>query len=488
MVAVLLAAPRVAAGGLQVTARVGGHPHVGPGRRDGERANAGQHVGVVDGRAREVIDVVKAPLAATADARLVVETEDQPRGSSGGVGHGSAIPSGTRVEPRRNLLEGLRLTIRVGGRRVKVVRVSRRSTVRAKGQGKPLPAADEASLRVLEISGERPKRRGPRPVLGGWRRWTWLVLSIAGLTAFGLSVSGTKGSPLAKLQDGLHMFPSGFPGADVNNEKARVIAARDLAAVVSLSVTLRVLAGLYTRLGSEMRSRRRHDHSVIVGLGDKGVRIGRALRDQGAKVTGLELQSNGDGAADLRRRGALVLQGDATKTEILHIAWVGRAARVVCACHDDRMNAEIALRVASEVERYAPKHRRVVDVHVHLSDRDLAHTLEGPALGLGAVRLQFFNIYELWARALVAASAIEPDSDSDAPFVAVIGAGPIGRAVLVAVGRMWHECPAAARPRVSLIDHRAAAALGRAYGPIPRAAVCGRLHSRRRRRCRSWFG
>ena len=255
------------------------------------------------------------------------------------------------------------------------MRESRRTTVRAKGQAKPLPAGDEARLRVLEISGEKPRRRGPRPALSGWRRWTWLVLSIAALTAFGLSVSGTHGSVWAKLRDGLHLFPSGFPGSDVEGLPARVVVARYLAAVVSLSVTLRVLAGLYTRPGSEMRSRRRHGHSVIVGLGDKGVRIGRALRDEGAKVTGVELQSNGDGAADLRRRGALVLQGDATKVEVLRIARVGRAARAVCACHDDRMNAEIALRVASEVARCAPKHRRVVDVHVHLSDRDLAHTL-----------------------------------------------------------------------------------------------------------------
>ena len=296
----------------------------------------------------------------------------------------------------------------------------------------------------------------------------------SGSTAFGLSVSGTHGSVWAKLRDGLHLFPSGFPGAEVDGQPARVVAARYLAAVVSLSVTLRVLAGLYTRLGSEMRSRRRHGHSVIVGLGDKGVRIGRALRDEGAKVTGVELQSNGDGAADLRRRGALVLQGDATKTEVLRIARVGRAARVVCACHDDRMNAEIALRVASEVARCAPKHRRVVDVHVHLSDRDLAHA-EGPALGLGAVRLQFFNIYELWARALLSASAIEPDGDSGPPFVAVIGAGPIGRAVLTAVGRLWHQSSASARPRVALIDHRAAAAwtvLTARYPALSRVVDC----------------
>ena len=91
-----------------------------------------------------------------------------------------------------------------------MIRESRRSTVRAKGQGKKLPAASEASLRVLELTGEKPRRRAPRPVLGGWRRWTWLVLSIAALTAFGLSVSGTKGSPLAKLQDGLHMSPADF--------------------------------------------------------------------------------------------------------------------------------------------------------------------------------------------------------------------------------------------------------------------------------------
>jgi hypothetical protein len=46
VVAVLLAPGGVGAGGLQVAERVGADPHVLPGRRDAERADPGEHVGV----------------------------------------------------------------------------------------------------------------------------------------------------------------------------------------------------------------------------------------------------------------------------------------------------------------------------------------------------------------------------------------------------------------------------------------------------------
>ena len=51
MIAVLLAPARVAAGGLQVAVRVGADPHLGPGRRDRQRADAPQRLGIADRRA-----------------------------------------------------------------------------------------------------------------------------------------------------------------------------------------------------------------------------------------------------------------------------------------------------------------------------------------------------------------------------------------------------------------------------------------------------
>ena len=66
VVAVLLAAPRVAAGGLDVAARARADPDVGPGRRDGERADPVQALLLADGLAfgRVIGEALPGSLAA----------------------------------------------------------------------------------------------------------------------------------------------------------------------------------------------------------------------------------------------------------------------------------------------------------------------------------------------------------------------------------------------------------------------------------------
>src|SRR5690606_31614383 len=81
VVAVLLAATRVAAGGLQVAARVGADPDLGPGRRDRQLAEPRQHVAIAHPAAirSEVGEATTMAAAANAGFGIAAEGEPQRR-------------------------------------------------------------------------------------------------------------------------------------------------------------------------------------------------------------------------------------------------------------------------------------------------------------------------------------------------------------------------------------------------------------------------
>lgn len=74
MVAVLLAAPVVAAGRLDVALGVGADPDVGIGRRDRERLDAAQRLLVLDGRSVGIAEAETLAGLAPPDAGFLVET------------------------------------------------------------------------------------------------------------------------------------------------------------------------------------------------------------------------------------------------------------------------------------------------------------------------------------------------------------------------------------------------------------------------------
>jgi hypothetical protein len=88
----LLAAARIAPGGLQMALGVGADPHVGIGRRDGEGVDPLDFVGVGQALAVAVEILEPAPQFAAAQARLAVINVVQVTGQvgrHGGVGHGA---------------------------------------------------------------------------------------------------------------------------------------------------------------------------------------------------------------------------------------------------------------------------------------------------------------------------------------------------------------------------------------------------------------
>ena len=313
-----------------------------------------------------------------------------------------------------------------------------------------------------------------------WRARLWVGLTIVGATAFILALYGAKGPFSHKLAAALHLFPSGFPEADEKGRSAQYTIAQYMAPLVSLSLTIGIILGAYSRQATVLRARRRRDHVVVCGLGEKGLRAARSRLGTGHKVTCIDLDVNGDAAVDLRARKAIVLAGDATSGAVLRRARVDRADQIVCACHDDAVNASIAAtvdRIRGDSTGGRRGHREPPNVYVHVANPDLAHILRGRALGLERVRLHFFNADAVWARALIRAGPLGhiPDLAPEAPVIVVAAGTPLGQAVFVRVARAWHyhcrEGGAGGMQRLVLVDpdaERIVASLARRFPAIRR--------------------
>jgi hypothetical protein len=296
----------------------------------------------------------------------------------------------------------------------------------------------------------------------------FVLLAALALTAFLLGVAGDDGTLVHRLRTGLSTFQTSFPQPQ-SREPALVAVARILGPIAMLFAALGVVAALLTRELTAFRAGRRRNHVVVCGLGEKGLNIARALRREGHAVTCIDLDGGSDAALDARARGALVLAGDATQVNTLVTARIDRAAHIVCACPDDTANA----RIAAEAVRLAPTRRHPPSLFVHIENSELATLLEAPTLNLENVRLQFFNIYELWGRAMADVVWDSRPVGVEAPQIVVVGCTPLGRSAAVSVARRWHQATGGrtGRIRMTLVDVDATAhrlSLETRYPAIPR--------------------
>ena len=116
VVAILLAAPRVASGRLQVATRVGTDPDIAPGGRDGEPLDPVDRLRVSDGAAVRIQIGEPLPHPLPPDSRRLVGHVAQPRGPGRRhrvdqlrrIGRGASLP-GLRNGERHSTLDSLSL-------------------------------------------------------------------------------------------------------------------------------------------------------------------------------------------------------------------------------------------------------------------------------------------------------------------------------------------------------------------------------------------
>jgi TrkA-N domain len=207
----------------------------------------------------------------------------------------------------------------------------------------------------------------------------------------------------------------------------------------TLGVTTAAIAAYFVRNDQLqlLRLRRIRDHVVICGLGDKGLLLTKAFRERGDPVLVIEQDEMNDLIESCKDQGAIVLLGSATEPEMLARARVEKAKYLISVCGDDGANAEVA---AHARELAGSRAGRGLTCVTHIVDPDLWYLLRRWEIGgAGSFRMQFFNVFDIGARALL--NAHPPFSEAEAgqghaPHLLIVGGGKLAQNVVVHAARL----------------------------------------------------
>jgi Trk K+ transport system NAD-binding subunit len=138
---------------------------------------------------------------------------------------------------------------------------------------------------------------------------------------------------------------------------------------------------LRARLAGALEIRRipESGHIVVCGLGNIGFRVVETLVGLGRRVVVIEETRDSRFVATVRRLGVPVLIGDATVTQVLEQARVGRAHALIAATSHDLINLEVSL-----LGRELNSQLRVI---LHLQDPNMAEGLQEAANVLVALSI-----------------------------------------------------------------------------------------------------
>jgi hypothetical protein len=309
----------------------------------------------------------------------------------------------------------------------------------------------------------------------GYRRirgLTWLLFAIALVGVFVLGTTGVRQhlavtepdqtySPTTVVFFVLQMLGLDW-GAVPEPVSWQLETARVLAVFVFLGAIIKtVLAFLKRPLEGFWLKHLARGHSIVCGLGDKGSRIARQLLDRGELVVVIERNEALSAVDELRKRGAIVVVGDALHPDIMRSTGVARCRRLLATCGDDAMNLGVgAIAAAATKQRAGPA---VPTIHVHCMDPvafDLFRLRDATtAPGETTFETKRFNIPENAARLLLDTHPLDRETiGADSPrFIQLITIGRSSEAesILIHTAALAH-CANLSSPRITVIAPDAA--------------------------------
>jgi hypothetical protein len=302
----------------------------------------------------------------------------------------------------------------------------------------------------MKISLKKTWRDLQWPFLGG-AALAALVLGFVGFSKYFVALGQKRPfSNLVYLAIQLFVLESGSVPGPVPWE---LDTARFLAPLVAGSAALKGLALVFRDQLQLLRLRLSAKHTVICGLGRKGLRLLREYRLRNDRVVVIEKDARNAYLDDARDLGAIVLIGDASDPEVLRRARCPRAARLISVCGSDGINAEVAV----QARRLVPANRKTaLTCGVHIVDPRLCNLLAGQEIGTRATeafRLEFFNVFEVGARSWLDEHPPFSREGGDAisrPHLLVVGAGSLGESLLVQASRAWDLSPRKPGERLGL--------------------------------------
>ncbi len=183
-----------------------------------------------------------------------------------------------------------------------------------------------------------------------------------------------------------------------------------------------------------LRARRLRDHVVVCGLGAEGHLLLHRFAERGDRVAVVELDEAHPALGEARALGAVVVVGDATEPDVLTRARVAVARDVIVTCGDDRVNAEVTARLRP----FAKGRSTPLTGAVHIVDAHLWALLRQWELsGDSGLRLSFFHVADIAARAMLDAAALPPPEQGDPRRLLVVGSGRLARHLVLHAARDW---------------------------------------------------
>jgi hypothetical protein len=310
--------------------------------------------------------------------------------------------------------------------------------------------------------GERLRKWWRKHVRPVWVKYEWLTVWVMGILALVLGYVGfgnhaaLASQPVSQwsrfyLALQLFVLESGAVEGIVPWE---LDVARFLAPAVSAYTATKALALIFQEQLLNLRLRFLRRHVVICGLGRKALLLANTLHARGEKVVVIEKDAKNRFLTRCRESGALLVLGDATDIEVLRAASATHARGIIAICGDDGANAEIAVH-ARVLFRERPG--RVLTCTAHIVDMHLWKLLREQELVLQpdeAFRLEFFNVFESGARAMLERFPA-PRSGNGPPHLVVLGMGRMGENLVVRAAKDWYDAAPETRLRITVLDREA---------------------------------
>ena len=279
-----------------------------------------------------------------------------------------------------------------------------------------------------------------------WADYSWLILITLGLSGLVLGfvgfwknelVTGVERTILDNLYLtlGLISLNSGAIPGPVSWE---LQIARFLVPSLTAYTAILAFAALFNQQTDRIRLWFTRDHILICGLGRKGFRLAQQFLEGGSPVVVIEVDDGNDWIENVRSSGAVVIQGDATDTELLEKVNLNRARCLISVLGDDGKNAEVAVQAEKLSRR---RNDGTLTCVIHIFDSQLWGLLREKELNTNQntnFRLELFNIFNHGAHLMLQNNPPwKISSQNQRAHILVIGLGKMGQRLVVEAARGW---------------------------------------------------
>lgn len=329
----------------------------------------------------------------------------------------------------------------------------------------------------------RMRRLWWRRIRPGWLKIQWPLIWLLAVVALTLGYVGFRiyygptRSGLDIIYYSIQLFVSESGGV-APPLPWQLEVARFLAPAVTIYTATKAFLTIFQDQLVGLRLWKYRNHIVIAGLGQRGLLLATMFQKQGRRTVVLEANEQNKRIESSRASGSVVLIGDATDPALLKKARVQRAAYLICVLADDGSNAE----VAGQARELARGRRDLgLTCLIHIVEPQLRNLLTRRELATNtdsSFRLEFFNIFQLGARALLQNYSPFAKDPERACHLLIVGLGRMGQSLIAYAASEWLQSnfKKFGKLRITVVDREAQEKVAALLFRHPQVNVLAEIH------------